>query len=289
MRPPQAVLIALLAAGCLPARQGSETSFVAHRFPDNARGDVVRVDVAVIERPAGDYYLNRTLWDLADEQTVDLERKSALNDNGFRVGVIGGLLPADLLALLTSSRSCADPHRLQLRAGNSTPIALGPEHAHCSYTLYAGARAVPVELKNARCLLQLEPVPIEGGRTTLRFTPVVKHGPAKREPRVVHEASGEYRWDMEFHQAAETYASLSWEVTVAPEEYVVVGTRLDREDTPGQLFFVDTESATPTQRLLVIRTGRFLPEESPAEQGPAGAVAPLALQAGWRSARGATP
>ena len=286
MRPTQAVLIALLATGCLPARQARDTSTVARRFPDSAAADTVRIDVAVIERPAGDRYLNRTLWDLADEQTVDLERKPALDDNGFRVGVIGGLLPADLLALLSSNRSCADPHRLQLRAGSSSPVALGPEHAHCTFTLYAGARSSPVKLNNAQCLFQVEPVPADGGRTTLRFTPVVKHGAAKREPRVVRDASGEYRWDMEEQQSTESYASLSWEVTVAAEEYVVLGTRLDRDDTPGQCFFLDTESATPTQRLLVIRSGHTLPEQSPAEGGSRGGAAPLALQAGWRSVRG---
>jgi hypothetical protein len=288
MRPTQAVLIALLATGCLPARQSSDTSSVARRFPDNASADTVRIDFAFIERPPGDYYLNRTLWDLADEQAVGLEHKSALDDNGFRIGVIGGLLPADLLALLTSNRSCVDPHRVQLRAGGSTPIALGPEHACCTFTLHADGEGVPVKLDNAQCLLQVEPVPADGGRTTLRFTPVVKHGAAKREPRVVREVSGEYRWDMEVQQAAESYGSLSWEVTVAPGEYVVIGTRLDRDETPGQMFFLDTESAKPKQRLLVIRSGHNLPEQSPGEPGSRRS-APLALQAGWRSARGTSP
>jgi hypothetical protein len=288
MRPTQAVLIALLATGCLPARHNSDTASVAHRLPDNATSDTVRIDVAFIERPPGDYYLNRTLWDLADEQAVDLEHKPALDDNGFRIGVIGGLLPADLLALLTSNRTCVDPHRVQLRAGGSTPIALGAEHACCSFTLYTDGRGVPVKLANAQCLLQVEPVPADGGRTTLRFTPVVKHGRARREPRVVREASGEYRWDMEEQQAAETYGSLSWEVTVAPGEYVVIGTRLDRDDTPGQMFFLDTESEKPTQRLLVIRGGHNLPDQSPAEPGSRRS-APLALQAGWRFARGTSP
>jgi hypothetical protein len=288
MRLSQGVLLALLTAGCLPARQGNDTSTVAHRFPDPA-GDMVGIDVAIVERPAGNYYLNRTLWELADEQTVELERKPALDDNGFRAGVIGGLLPADLMALLTSHRSCADPHRIQLRAGNSTPLNLGPEHAQCNFTLFTGDRGTPVALNNARCLLQVEPEPVEGGRTKLRFTPVVKHGTPNREPRVVHDASGEYRWDMEVQQSTETYSSLSWEITVAPEEYIVVGTRLDRDESLGQLFFLDTESATPTQRLLVIRSGRVLSEHSSAEGGPAGAPVPLALQAGWHSVRGAAP
>src|SRR5262249_12699700 len=63
--------------------------------------DVVHLDVFVIERPLGDVFLNRELWSEADEQTVradgeqsiSLERKTALENNGFRVGQVGGALP----------------------------------------------------------------------------------------------------------------------------------------------------------------------------------------------------
>jgi hypothetical protein len=248
---------------------------------------VVRVDVAVVERPAGDRYLNGGLWEFADEQAVDLERKSALEDNGFRVGLIGGILPADLLALLTSDRSCGPPRRIQVRAGNPAVVALGPQQARCAFTLQEGGRAVPVALEEARCELEVVPTPAEGGRMTLRFTPVIRHGATGRELRPVRDPSGEHRWDLEAKQPTETYASLAWEVTVTPEEYVVVGARLDRDDTPGQCFFLEDGAARLAQRLVVIRTGRMLPD-APAPE-PGGGAPPLALQAGWRSARGAAP
>jgi hypothetical protein len=292
MRLSRTVLIALLAgpaiAGCLPARPADESSFTAHRFPNGMAPDIVRIDVAVIERPAGDHYLSRVVWDLADEQTVDLERKPILDDNGFRVGLIGGLLPSDLLALLTSGKSCADPHRVQLRAGNSTPVPLGGEQAQCRFSLTRGNQVIPIQLDKARCFLEIVPTAADDGRTALRFTPVVKHGAERREPRVVRDPSGEHRWDMEVRQSTETYAALSWEVSVSPEEYVVIGTRLDREDTLGQRFFLDIDAAVPVQRLLVIRCGRMPSDKQPGETGTDEAP-PLALQAGWRSARGTAP
>jgi hypothetical protein len=67
----------------------------------------------------------------------------------------------------------------------------------------------------------------------------------------------------------------------------VVGTRLDRDDTLGQQFFLDLDSSPPIQRLLVIRTGR-VQTDMPAEPG-ANEAPPLALQAGWRSVRGFAP
>jgi hypothetical protein len=199
------------------------------------------------------------------------------------------MLPSDLLALLTSGRSCSEPHRVQMRAGGSTPVDVGSERTCCQFTLCRAGAATPIELKNASCLLELVATPAEDGRVELRFTPVVRHGSARREARAVRDASGERRWDVEVHRATEQYSALSWEITVRPEEYVVVGTRLDREDSLGHRFFVDSESSSPTQRVLVIRSGRISSETDVSPANSSGAVPPLALQAGWHSARGTAP
>jgi hypothetical protein len=291
MRLWQTMLIALLVgpalSGCLPAHPAGDSLLIAHRFANAFAEDLVRLDIAVIERPPGDHYLSQDLWDLADEQTVDFERKSVLDDNGFRVGVIGGLLPSNLLALL-SEKNCPDPHRVQMRAGGTTPVTLGADRAHVEFSLNQGEQVGRVRLEHARCLLEIMATPADDGRVTLHFTPVIKHGIARREPRVVRDPSGEHRWEMEVKQSAETYAALSWDLNISPEEYVVVGTRLDREETAGHAFFLDVQSSPPVQRLLVIRSGR-VHTQSPPENMKDGSVAPLALQAGWRTARGFSP
>src|SRR5262249_26814687 len=56
--------------------------------------DVVVLEVVLLERPVDDPFVNEELWRSADEQAVPLERKAVLDDNGFRVGQIGGLTPA---------------------------------------------------------------------------------------------------------------------------------------------------------------------------------------------------
>jgi hypothetical protein len=293
MRLAQTVLIAVLAgpmlAGCLPARTCADGSVAARQFSGPTGDDVVRVDIAIIERPAGDAYLSQDLWDFADEQMVDFDRKPVLDENGFRVGLIGGLLPADLLALLSSGKSCSEPHRVQMRAGGTTPVELGGERAHCEFVLTRAGRVTAMQVDNARCLLEIVATPAEDGRMELRFTPVVKHGAARREPRVVRDPSGERRWDLEVQQSTESYAALSWEVSVRPEEYVVIGTRVDRDGTLGNNFFLDTDAASPIQRILVIRSGRISSGTESIEARSNGYPPPLALQAGWRSARGLGP
>lgn len=293
MRPLQAVLLALLTgwlAGCLPARSESGGMLSVSRRPvvGNANGDVVHLDIAVIERPVGDRYLNRALWDLADEQVIGLERKPAVEDNGFRVGTIGGMLPSDLLALLTSERSCINPHRVRLRAGNSTPVVVGPTWRQCRFELRPEGRVTPVELDNAVCTFDVVPRLSDEGKIALRFTPVIKHGETRLEPRAIRDPSGEHRWDLRAEQPAETYAALSWEVAITPGEFLVIGTRLDGPDTIGHRYFLHTETTARIQRMLVLRAGRSLEEVPSAEIGSRNA-APLALQAGWQSARSCAP
>ncbi len=73
-------------------------------------------------------------------------------------------------------------------------------------------------------------------------------------------------------------------MTISPNEYVVVGTRLDRVDTLGQACFLPLPDQTRVQRLLVVRTSRSLAETPPDFQ--LGRSPPLALRAGLTAVRG---
>jgi hypothetical protein len=285
-------VLALLAgalAGCFtgqPERSLSRLGPVPFGGP--AGEDVVQIDVAVVERPLGDRYLNGDLWQLADEQGVTLERKAVLEENGFRVGSVGGLLPAGLQGLLTSPRSCPEPHRLAVRAGNATAVRLGPAEGTCRFEVRSGAEAAAVELADAQCLLEVVPTLTDDGRTLLHFTPHVRHGQPRMVPRATQDPSGWRRWECSASQPEETYAVLSWELTVAPNEYVVVGTLLGKPDTLGQRCFAGGEGAEGVQRLLVLRTGRSLPPAAPADEEFARSP-PIALRAAWGTARGQAP
>src|SRR6516225_3024217 len=89
-----------------------------------------------------DAFLNHDLWSEADEevvhaegeQAVNLERKTALEKNGFRIGQVGGLLPSKLQDLLTSERNC-QTRRIQLHAGHETTLACGPVCPQSRYQL----------------------------------------------------------------------------------------------------------------------------------------------------------
>ncbi len=280
-------VLALLAGALVGCFTGQPDRAVSRLGPGGLGGpageDVVQIDVAVIERPPGDRYVNGELWQLADEQGVSLERKAVLEENGFRVGLVGGLPPAGLQALLTSPRSCPDPHRLSVRAGNPTAVTLGPVWKACRFEVRQEAQAAAVELADAQCLLEVVPTLTDDGRTALRFTPHVRHGQSRTVPQPAQGPDGWRRWECVARQAEEDYPVLSWELTVAPNEYVVVGTHLHQPDTLGQRCFVGEGS----QRLLVLRTGRGLPA-APSDEDFV-RVPPIALRAGMCTARGKAP
>ena len=112
-------LVLALAGGCLGPQPAQPTGWLDRlkQLGGPQGADLVVMDVAVLERPAGDRYLNGPLWSTIDEQAVDLERRAVLDDNGLRVGRFGGMLPAGLQSLLTTDRGDADRHRVWKHAG----------------------------------------------------------------------------------------------------------------------------------------------------------------------------
>src|SRR5205807_3883031 len=95
-------------------------------------------------------------------------------------------------------------------------------------------------------------------RTHLKFTPQVLYGSILPDYR----ATPSEGWGFQYKRPSKTYSNLSWEVTLAPNQQLVIGTHFDEsadEDAPqslgGQCFLVPS-GRTFVQRLLVVRTTR---------------------------------
>jgi hypothetical protein len=268
------------------------TEHTAARYPSPFEGptgdNVVLLLVALVERPVGDRAINEEIWELADEQGIDLEHKTVVYDNGFRVGQFGSQPPASLRDLIRSERSCANPRQIRLHAGNATTVVLGSTQSHSFFQLVKDADKTSVELDQAQCQLQIVPTLLPDGHTRLQITPVVKHGQPSVMPRAVQEPSGTLRWDMRVQQPLETYSNLGWQQTVDDSDYLIIGTRLDHTDTLGQLCFIQTDGEPPIQRLLVLRAMRGGSDAHPIEE-VTNRSSTIAAQAGLQTARGAHP
>ncbi len=293
MRHVQAVVIALAAAvmgGCVSDKNGHDRPLtqVRSESPDVPMvGDIVFLDIALVEQPYGDRFLNRDLWDVGDEQGVNLELKPLLEENGLRICQIGGLMPHRLHSLLVSPRSCPEPRRLRAEPGKPTVVAIGPMRAHAVFQLSGQAGARRLDLADAHCQLEVVPTLEDNERIRLRFTPQVRYGPARTAPRVEKDPDGPLHWALEAREALEEFPQMRWETVLAPNEFVAIGAHLDHLGTIGPCFFLPEKSPARKQWLLVLRASHVLygpPKDETLTQVP-----PIAMQAAWTSARESEP
>lgn len=273
------LIVSGLVVGCVAPPQERPASWLGRlRAPPTITGaNRVVMEAALIERPVGDPGINQELWGSIDEQVIPLERKGLITDNGFRIGIISGMPPPGLLTLLTSERSCPSPRRIIHQAGEDTSLLLGQTIEQCRFQLWSNGSAETIELEQAQGTLLVVPTLTADGRTQLKFTPQVQHGVGSPMPRPVADRSGTYSWMRKEQRPLESFAGVEWEVTLAPNDYVVVGGAIDRPETLGHRFFIRADEPVPVQRLLVIRTNRTRPGVKD-EAAPNG-VPSLALQA----------
>jgi hypothetical protein len=286
------LLIGLL-AGCASGSGVHSTSWLKRRQPFHGPTgpDVVRMEIALLECPVGDSYINLDLWKLADEQVVPLENKAALEDNGFRVGQVGGIIPDELQELLTSKRSNVNPRERQVMGGYRAELNLGPVLAQCSFILQEDGQPVTVSLDQARCRLTVVPRMTPDGKAQLHFTPEIEYGEQVPDFHPAEDGSG---WVMQVQRPCQTYPALGWDVTLEPNQYLVVGARFDQPRSLGYACFVQADAAATVQRLLVIRTSRAGTPTEPdagADTVCSRQAPPLALQVQtpWTTARGSQP
>lgn len=278
-------------AGCTapePPRTGSwQAGMSPFQAPSGA--DVVQMQVALLERRAGDAYLNEGLWALADEGAVPLDRKAVLEDNGFRIGQVAGMPPPELLALLTSDRSCVNPRQLRLHTGDAKELMLGPAQPSLRFRVVQDGHADDVAVEQAQAMLVVVPGLAPDGSVRLHFTPQVQYGETRMTPCPAADHSG---ITLQCQRASSRYPALGFEVTLAPNEYVVIGGRADRPGSLGCQAFLRSDETPAVQRLLVIRTGRTVPEG--ADELPDGDEAtqrppPVAYHASRSAAGGTAP
>lgn len=282
MRHAGAVIVLLLGLpGCfVPGTKQTVSRSPRPDQPLDSRLNLVQLDVALLERPVGDPFLNGELWNYTDEQVVGLDRKGVLDGNGFRIGQIVGMPPGRLQALLTSERSCINPRRRLLPSGRSADQVLGPNWLHADFVVHHNGEAEEVSLDQAQFVLEVTPILAEDGRTTLRLVPKVQHGEAIPDWRPATDGS---EWTFQMIRPHKAFTALSCEVNVTSNSYIVVGANFEQPDSLGYRSFVQDQDGIPVQRLLVMRLGRSGQGQDslPAlmNMSPPGAPLPLALQA----------
>ncbi len=267
--------------GCLWPEHVERSSFMKRMQEKTITPDHALIELAILERPFGDDYINRGIWRNADELLGDSDRRAALDENGFRIGQLVGPMAGELQEKLLDKQCCANPKGLIFPAGQTTPIFLGSMLPQSSYEIVREKFRTEVNLDQARYCLDMTAQFMSDGRTKLTFTPKVENGEATLPFTAVPERQ---RWEVRIERGCKKYPELSWDITLGPNQYFIIGARIERDRTLGQTAFTQMDGGAGVQRLLVIRNCRSVTaaeahQYSVEELVRAEKTPPLALQA----------
>ena len=244
--------------------------------------DTAFAEYVLVERPVGNEDINRHVWDRIDEQVIPYETRAALEEIGLRVGTIGGSTPGPLRGMIDDPRTGRGHRFRSFALDKPAPLLLnGPQRVEFATTSADGG---PTRFARDQVHLGFEVSVRESadGKVLVKFVPQARFREALQ---LLPSISGER------DQGSESFPVGSFEIALAPNEYLVIGTDVLKPGTFGHSTFTELKEERGVQRLLVLRAGLTRADRSE-EKGLLGGngkptVAPLAAQAGI--ARAARP
>lgn len=246
-----AIVSAVAAAGCFGP--GGMTRHVTERVPEftSAPADRVILDYRLVDQPAGDPFATDDLWALA-RCPLTHDKAALLAENGFRVGIVSGLIPPAFLARVTNERFLIDPRALATAAGEEKVIPVnGPLDSASATVRPAWAEAAASrKWTGLECGVAVSGEKGPAGRFRLRVNPTIQSGAKQAWLRPTGDNT-RFVWDQQ--KTREAFAGWACEIELGANEYFVIGPTDRPAGTLGETFFFVTEPARARQRFLVIR------------------------------------
>lgn len=237
-------------------------------------GDKAVFQTVLIDQPAGDPYLTHELWE-ASNKPLPPDRAALLAENGLRVAIIDGNPPPAFLKLVTSEVATVRPNQGTGSLNESRPVAVnGPvPRAVFATSSEIGGERTTFDLTQAECAFSVTPTAAEDGRIRLTFEPRTQHGTRQSWLRPSGDGTG-FAWlDA---KPGDAFPKLSFDVTLGPKEYLVLGPTASPVGKLGGTFFLDASEGRSHMRVLVIRAWRGVEPET--ARKPTAAVAAQASQ-----------
>jgi hypothetical protein len=234
--------------GKLPWRTGS-------RLAEATAGpDVVDISIEVATPSIADRYVNDELWTAADEQILPRPHQLRLAENGLRVGLFSGHAPDGLLEILSSKRTNPNPDLCRRKVGVAAEAVLATKMAVCDFPLYADGEPRRLHFEDAAARIQVIPSIEPDGKVRLQFTPQLEY----RDPDKWSHLNPALALSVQGRRSTESFASLRWEISLGANEFVVIGTRLDKPETLGYHMLVTPDPQRPIQRLVAVKASRTM-------------------------------
>ena len=247
---PAMLLVFVAAAGCWPHALQLRPPAKPPAPAQSAQSAGFVLRTTLLDRPAGDEYLARGLWDAAT-QPLPHELAARLSRNGVRVGVIAGVLPGEFAGLVATEGALLDPTDRHCPLGEARVVPVcGPvPEAALDYRADVAATGQPLRLTEAEGGLAVRPT-AEAGRVKLSCGFQLQHGARQSFLKPTEDGS---QFTQRSQKALERLAELDFAVTVGEGDYLLVGATEAPAGTLGGVLFVEPSAARPRQRVLLVR------------------------------------
>ncbi len=238
--------------------------------PLSVSPDTISLEVFSAPVPRGEEQMGR-LWKLVDEQSLPADLRRHLADNGFRAGIVGPNVPAELAEILkVTDRPVDESHQhsmslnpeagvhlrvLHLKSGKRTELALPNIRDELTLLEAAAGEVRGQTYRKAECRLGLKAYPQADGRVRLEVTPELHHGEFKNRVR-----GGDGMMMFTQERPKRVFPDLKVEPQLAAGQMFLLASRPDRSASPGYHFFTDTSGDKAVPMLWVVRTARATPD-----------------------------
>ena len=256
-----------------------------------------KVDTAILARPVGDPVVDKSAWNVADEQIIPVDVRQALESNGLRVGVITGALPGDIAEAFKPKPPIKETQwvHIALPEGEHTPIAMGGKTESVSLLLnHRGNRIDGRDYQGASGRLNITPSHQGLYGVSIRIVPEIHHGAERRTIAPIQNAGpfAQHEFGIKDGQQEDILRELATTVDLQPNQTLVIGCRGNLGRTLGTFLFLQPDPTTDQmlQSILLLQATRNapgLPPLKPIEDEP---DAPdLAVRGAAEAAKGLRP
>ncbi|CAN5296791.1 hypothetical protein BH11PLA2_BH11PLA2_40610 [soil metagenome] len=276
------IVVCLILSGCGPLKHHRTTTWLnqINPFAGNP-GDKIVVRTYLLEQPVGDTYLTHDLW-TQTLKPLPAEKHALLGENGLRVGHFTGNPPYQFLTLARGP-DVVKPLESTVLAGDAKLVPLAGPVPEMKFQSCAeiGMKPGQFDLKDVEIALSLTPSFGENGKVKLAFEPRVQHGHRQFGWRPTTDNTA-FTWLDQ--KVQERFPTLKCEISLSPEEYLLIGPTEVPANTLGGASFVNVTEGKARMRVLVIQVGKLA--SAPAEPNPGRKPGVVAAQASRPIARG---
>ncbi len=233
--------------------------------PVDLAADGFRLEILTVRFPLGDPELNGPAWSQIDEQSIPIETRRTLTDNGFRAGLIVGQLPNEISRLLVANEQPASVTEaaanfsqppvvvrqfMQLHSGWRGQIVASKIYDEIPLLLRDKDDVIGKPYRLAQGIFNVGAVATGDRRVKLHVTPELHHG----EPRqmfISEPEDGQLR--PQSGKQKKIFENFAFESTLAPDQMLVLTSLPNRPGTLGHYFFTEPQVDQVQQKLMIVR------------------------------------